>query len=781
MQARDFIAFFAAMAKAPAQKGRQQMPVRQTLPPPRGSPNSVKPRRKAGKIAHIKWHGACDSLFGNKGLCFVSLNGIAASAVSALKTNSAALGVVANNVSNLNTAGYARRIVNQQTLSAGGQLMGVDIASVQRVASQFLTQEMLSAGGAASQYDTMADLFSQLNGLLGGPGDNQSLATGLSNLSAAFATASQAPTSSASRTGVMNALTNLANSFSSVSNTITSLRAQIDQQVSNSIGGANTLIKQIFDLNTQIKTATAGGDTASALLDQREVALGNLSKIMAIRATPNADGSVNVATPDGINLVSNTYAKLAYAGGAQNGSYGNITIQDVNPATGQLIGTTTALDPHLSGGALKGMIEMRDTVLSGLNQTLGNLAQQTALAFNDQANANAAYPPPTSLTGRNTGLLGTDGLNFSGATTIAVTSDSGQLVSRIDVNFTAGTISVNGGATASIGTTMTSFTAALNTALGANGSASFANGKLSIAATGGNGVLVQDDASTPSSRGGEGFSQFFGLNDIFQSQVPSILTTGLSASDASGLAAGGRISLSLKGPDGDIVRAVNVTTTAGQTVGDVVTALNTAMGGAATFTLNADGSITSATSALYPGYALNVTGDTTQRGATGMSFTQIFGIGANAQSLQASGFSLTQAVSANPARIGFASPAITPSSVVGSTIVSAGDNSGAIALQNAITRNQNFASAGGIAAQAASLSDYAATFYQNISTQSNSVTIGQMTQADRRAEAEARMTSHSGVNLDEELMALASYQQAYAAGARILSVVDQLYQTLLRI
>ena len=56
----------------------------------------------------------------------------------------------------------------------------------------------------------MAGLFSQLNGLLGGPGDNQSLATGLTNLSAAFATASQAPTSSASRTGVMNALNSLA-------------------------------------------------------------------------------------------------------------------------------------------------------------------------------------------------------------------------------------------------------------------------------------------------------------------------------------------------------------------------------------------------------------------------------------------------------------------------------------------------------------------------------------------------------------------------------------------
>ena len=60
----------------------------------------------------------------------MSLNGIAASALSALKTNSAALGVVSNNVANLNTPGYARRVVNEQTLAADGQLMGVDIASV---------------------------------------------------------------------------------------------------------------------------------------------------------------------------------------------------------------------------------------------------------------------------------------------------------------------------------------------------------------------------------------------------------------------------------------------------------------------------------------------------------------------------------------------------------------------------------------------------------------------------------------------------------------------------
>ncbi len=324
----------------------------------------------------------------------VSLNGIAASAMSALKTNSAALSVVSNNVSNMNTPGYARRIVNQQTLSAGGQLMGVDIASVQRVASQFLSQEVLSAGGSSSQYDTMADLFSQLNGLLGSPGDNQSLATSLTNVASAFATASQSTGSAASRTGVLNALNNLASGFSNASNTINALQKQIDQQAVNSIGSTNQLLKQVYDLNTQIRTATAAGDTASGLLDQRDVALNNLSKVLGIKTSIGTDGNVNVSTADGVNLVSNTYAQLSYSGGATNGSYGNITIQDVNPQTGQAIGTAQALDPHLDGGSLKGLIDMRDQVLGGLNQTLGNLAQQTALTFNAQANAMPPIPRP---------------------------------------------------------------------------------------------------------------------------------------------------------------------------------------------------------------------------------------------------------------------------------------------------------------------------------------------------------------------------------------------------
>jgi flagellar hook-associated protein 1 FlgK len=213
----------------------------------------------------------------------------------------------------------------------------------------------------------------------------------------------------------------------------------------------------------------------------------------------------------------------------------------------------------------------------------------------------------------------------------------------------------------------------------------------------------------------------------------------------------------------------------------MVSALNTAMGGATTFTLNSDGSITNANSALYPGYQLNVTDDTTQRGSTGVSFSRLFGIGANNLAAQASGFSVTSKVSNNPQSIGFATPSITATTAVGDSVVLGGDSSGAIALENTITSDRSFKAAGGIAAQTASLSDYAAAFYQNVSTQSNAVTSNQTTQDDRLQEAQTRMASNSGVNLDEELTNLSSFQQAYSAGARILTVVDQLYNTLLQI
>lgn len=186
----------------------------------------------------------------------MSLNGILSSALTALQTNTAALRVVSNNVANINTEGYARRVVNQQVLTTAGQIQGVGIADIQRMADQFLTQETLSANSAATQYSTQSTIFQQLNGMLGQPGDGTALTTQLDNIYAALGSAALAPNASASQQGILNSFQSLANTVSTLSNSLSTLQSQVDKQVQTSIGSVNDLVKQIYSLNQQLQRQT---------------------------------------------------------------------------------------------------------------------------------------------------------------------------------------------------------------------------------------------------------------------------------------------------------------------------------------------------------------------------------------------------------------------------------------------------------------------------------------------------------------------------------------------
>ncbi|MDE2350818.1 MAG: flagellar hook-associated protein FlgK [Alphaproteobacteria bacterium] len=711
----------------------------------------------------------------------MSLNGILASSLSALQTSQQALSTVSSNVANINTAGYARRVVNLEAQVSGSQLSGVSVADIQRVTDQFLTQETLSAQASSSQASAVNDAYTQLNGLLGQPGDSSSLTTQLDNVFTALSSAALAPTSGTSQQGALTAFQNMASTISNLSSTIGGLQNQADQQIVTAVPTVNSLVKQIYTMNSQIQTATAAGNDSTGLLDQRDQAVQQLSQLISVRTATGANGQMIVSTQDGVQLVGDTYAQLSYAGGSSTGTYPSIQLSNINPATGQAVGSATTLDPHLGSGQIAGLISMRDGALAQFQQELGNFAQETANAFNAQHNANAAYPPPTSLTGRDTGLASTDSLGFTGKTTIAVTDSSGKLVSRIDVNFGAGTLSVDGGAATSIGTTVGSFVTALNSALGSNGSASFANGQLSISATGTNGIVTQDDATTPASRGGAGFSQFFGLNNLFTSAVPTITATGLSSSDAGNFAAGGTMSFALKDASGNVVKTASVALTGSETIGGVISALNTAFGGAETFSLGSDGSLGMTPSAAYANDSFAVTADSTVRGTTGLSFTQLFGLGPAATAAIASGFSVNSAISSAPQRLAFGQPSITGATVAGDQIVSSGDASGLQALQNLSSTKQTFAAAGGMVAQSSTLSSYAANFYQDVATRGAAAKSAATAQSDRLTAAQQAQSSVSGVNLDEELTNMMTYQQAYSAGARMLQVVQTLYNALLQI
>jgi flagellar hook-associated protein 1 FlgK len=176
---------------------------------------------------------------------------------------------------------------------------------------------------------------------------------------------------------------------------------------------------------------------------------------------------------------------------------------------------------------------------------------------------------------------------------------------------------------------------------------------------------------------------------------------------------------------------------------------------------------------------LEVRLDTTARGSTGESFSSVFGIGTGEALARASAFSLSPDIFGSSQGLAFARPTLTASTALGATVVMPGDNRGLLALQDALSQPHAFAQAGALPARSASLTDYAAALYQDISSQSTAIDFNKNAQATRLTHAQQSQSRVEGVNLDEELEKMMVLQQAYNAGARLITVAKQLFDELL--
>lgn len=698
----------------------------------------------------------------------MSLNGIISNAVSGLKANTTALSVVGSNINNVNTEGYVRRDVKTTAQTSSGDVSGVDV-DVTRTVDKYLDQETLTSQGTSSQYSTESTIYDELNTSLGEVGDGNSLSSQLSDITSALATASQTPSDSSSQESVLSSLKTFASKISSLYSSLTDLQDSADQQVSTTVDSANSLIKQVSDLNTQIRNETSAGGTASSLKDQRDAALQSLAKLMDIKTVDQPDGTVKVTTNDGTTLVGEDYAELSYSGGSAENGYDTISVSYINPRTGNTDSTASNFDSHLSSGTLEGLITMRDSTIGDLKEELGNLAKTAANAYNSVSNDYTASPPPTTLTGKQTGLLSSDSINFDGAATIAVTDSNGNLVSQGDVTINAGD---------SVDTIVSS----INEALNGYGTATFTDGKLTITATdSSNGIVIQDESSSLSTTNDTmSLSEFFGLNDIFQTSVPTTSATGLDANGSCGVSDDGDISLVLKDASGNVVKTGSTTTiTSGDTIQGALDKLSDSLDNAVTFTVQSDGSVSTTYASGYSGCSIVTSGDTTERGDTGVSFTDMFGIGTNVTSAAAAEFGVTDALSDSASQLPFAQTSITSTTETGANVVGSGDSSGAIALENVETATQTIAAAGNLSARSSSLSNYAGSLYQDVATRSTTASNNETTQSDRLTEAQSLQSSAEGVSTDEELSNMVIYQQAYSAAARLITTCKDLYDTLL--
>lgn len=712
----------------------------------------------------------------------MSLSGILGNALSGLAASQAGLRAASNNVANVNTPGYARTEANLQSRNVGGVAMGVEVVGISRIVDRHLQSASLRAISEAGSAQVRADALDRLQAQFGNLDDSGSL---FARLNKAFTNISQAsvdPSLSVSRLSAAADLQSFFDEASRLSTEIRSQRQETDAKINGTVQRANEIINELYELNANVQSlSSSGGDVSGAENRQSEL-LDELSNYMDVRADYQGDGRVVVRTTDGVLLLDNYPAKLDYkptGTGAYGVQYGQIYVQPPNG------GAPQQLDSHIKTGELRGLLNLRDGDLKDVAEELAELTAGAADALNAAHNNSTAYPAPQTLSGRNTGLEATDLHNFTGATTLAVTDNTGLLVRRIDIDFDAGTLSVDGGAPAAIGTTVGSLTTAIDTALGALGSASFANGQMTISANAAtNGIATVQDDANPSGRGGRGFSHFFGLNDLVRSTRPGFFETGLTGAEQHGFTAGSELEFTIKTVDGNAVGTVNIAMVAGETFNDVVTALNdptTGLGRYATFSLDGNGELSYTSNAGYEQFELNLTGDNTSRPGSGIAFSHLFGVGLEARASRAEAFNVDSTIRSDSSRLALGKLDISATSVAGDVVVSAGDNRGGAALQAALDNQRSFDAAGSIAVTSASLGDYMARLAGTVGSraaraesEAGSAQVLRDTAAQKRLDVE-------GVNLDEELASMTMFQTSYNASARMMQAAKEMTETLLNI
>lgn len=702
----------------------------------------------------------------------MSVTSILNNANSGLIAAQTQLRVVSDNVSNVNTPGYVRKIADQVSRSSQGVGSGVEVTRIRLATDRFLQAASLSAGAEAARQGVKYELYDRIQSMFGDPGGKSSFFGQVDGVFAAFASSAEDPTSSPRRQDALFKTQALFDEATRIAKQIQAVREDADGRIQSAVENANNLIQQIESLNVEITRAKVVNGDASGAETAQAALIGQLAQVMDVRVTTRAIGGVSIRTGSGAMLAGEGAATLSYTrAGTVTGETNFNDIWITEPG-----GSKQSLLDSVTSGEIKGLVELRDVEAAAAASRLAELITHVADELNRAHNANTAMPPPNRLDGRNVGQsLESAIAGFSGRTTIAVTNAAGVIQQRVDIVFSGATMTVNG-----VAADPTTFLATLNTQLGGAASAQFVDGKLSIVASNAaNGVAIADDPTTPSSKAGRGFSHYFGLNDLISADRPALYDTGMTAASPHGFTAGETMTFRFANEAGARIRDIQVAVPPGGTVGDLINALNdpaTGVGAYGKFSLGADGAMTF-TPVGNPPLKMSVLNDNTSQVPSGITATEMFGIGAGVRTSRADSFSLRSDIRQGPAKLALGQ--LNLSAAAGTPALSAGDGRGALLLADAGERTANFQPAGGSSGGPISVSRYASELAGDIGGKATAAKNRKDTSGALYAEAVGRQTAHEGVNLDEELVLMTTYQQAFNASARLIQAAKDMYDTLL--
>ena len=459
----------------------------------------------------------------------MSLEGALGNAISGLSTSKSSIQVISNNIANVNTEGYSRKIVNPTPRNIDGVGFGVQVGTIGRTVDQGVLKQVRIENGKLEELSVKDSFLSQINNFFGRPADNNSISHKIAELATQFDALAITPETAPNQALAVNAAQNITTELSRLSDQVQSLRLLANNQIKDAVTDINSKMKTIVDTNLEIINFGNNNRTTAELEDQRDLAINSIAKQLDITYFQRSTGAITLFTKEGKTLVDGTSQTLSYDGPtsmnavleyvpttAENYLVPGATNFPAGGIPGIYIGTPATLSDitlDIGSGSLKGLIDLRDTNLPALQSQLDELGDKIKSHLNTAHNRGTAFPPPTSLVGDNFVASATSLANASGKVLIGVVDASGDLIERefidlADANITTIATLLTNGANAGINDKFTNLTASVDS-----------DGHLSLAASGGNRVTINEFTSSISgaNKSKTGFSDFFGLNNFYVS------------------------------------------------------------------------------------------------------------------------------------------------------------------------------------------------------------------------------------------------------------------------
>lgn len=305
--------------------------------------------------------------------------------LSGLNVAQAALVTTGHNTANVNTVGYNRQTA--QITSNGGIYTpgigffgtGARATDVTRSYDQFLTTQLNQAQSANQSLTTQYAQISQIDNLLAS--QTAGLAPQIQNLFSGVQMVANLPADPAARQQLISSAQAMTNQFRAMSQYLTGLNSNINDQISGNVDQINTFSTQIANLNKQIGLLSnaSGGQAPNDLLDQRDQLVSNLSKLVGAKVIVQDGGQYNVFVGNGQTLVLGDKATtLKAVNSAADPSQTAVAMVNAGGVAVEL------QDSVLAGGALGGLLQFRSDTLGNAQNSLGRIAIALSDTFNAQ-------------------------------------------------------------------------------------------------------------------------------------------------------------------------------------------------------------------------------------------------------------------------------------------------------------------------------------------------------------------------------------------------------------